>query len=104
MYGSSTDILYHVVSHGAQDMNVWILFEDKYKSFCKFKQVYYDKQIGQCDSEVNIYNMDYADFIDRNNDLGIDVIYTDFTYTDQVPYLERNQLYRVWLEKFYDKN
>ena len=104
MYGSSTDILYHVVSHGAQDMNVWILFEDKYKSFCKFKQVYYDKQIGQCDSEVNIYNMDYADFIDRNNDLGIDVIYTAFTYTDQVPYLERNQLYRVWLEKFYDKN
>ena len=32
MYGSSTDILYHVVGHGAQDMNVWLLFEDKYKS------------------------------------------------------------------------
>lgn len=102
MYGSSTDILYHVVGHGAQDMNVWILFEEKYKNFCKFKINYNNKQIGNCDSEVNIYNMDYADFIDRNNDLNIDVIYTDFPYTDQVPYLERNQLYRVWLEKFYD--
>lgn len=104
MYGSSTDILYHVVGHGAQDMNVWILFEEKYKNFCKFKHAYSNKQIGSCKSEVNIYNMDYADFIDRNNDLDIDVIYTDFPYTDQVPYLERNQLYRVWLEKFYDES
>lgn len=32
------------------------------------------------------------------------MIYTDFPYTDQVPYLERNQLYRVWLNKFYDKD
>ena len=35
-------------------------------------------------------------------DLKVDVIYTDFPYTDQVPYLERNQLYRIWLESFYD--
>lgn len=104
MYGSSTDILYHVVGHGAQDMNVWILFEEKYKNFCKFKKIYSDKQIGNCDSEVKIYNMDYADFIDKKDDLHIDVIYTDFPYTDQVPYLERNQLYRVWLEKFYDES
>lgn len=104
MYGSSTDILYHVVGHGAQDMNVWVLFEEKYKNFCKFKKIYSDKQIGNCDSEVKIYNMDYADFIDKKDDLHIDVIYTDFPYTDQVPYLERNQLYRVWLEKFYDES
>lgn len=104
MYGSSTDILYHVVGHGAQDMNVWVLFEEKYKNFCKFKRIYSDKQIGNCDSEVKIYNMDYADFIDKKDDLHIDVIYTDFPYTDQVPYLERNQLYRVWLEKFYDES
>lgn len=102
MYGSSTDILYHVVGHGAQDMNVWILFEDKYKSFCKFKEKYSEKQIGVTGSEVNIINKDYATYIDENPDLKVDVIYTDFPYTDQVPYLERNQLYRVWLEKFYD--
>ena len=102
MYGSSTDILYHVVGHGAQDMNVWVLFEDKFKCFCKFKELYIKKQIGTTDSEVIIANRDYASFIDENPDLKVDVIYTDFPYTDQVPYLERHQLYRVWLEKFYD--
>lgn len=102
MYGSSTDILYHVVGHGAQDMNVWLLFEKKYKSFCKFKSVYSDKQIGTTDSTVIIANKDYAEYIKENPDLKVDIIYTDFPYTDQVQYLERNQLYRIWLEKFYD--
>lgn len=102
MYGSSTDILYHVVGHGAQDMNVWLIFEDKFKSFCKFKAAYSKKQIGTTVSEVIIANCDYASFIDENPDLKVDVVYTDFPYTDQVPYLERNQLYRIWLEKFYD--
>lgn len=102
MYGSSTDILYHVVGHGAQDMNVWVLFEEKYKSFCKFKLAYRDKQIGTTDSSVIIANKDYAEYIKENPNLKIDIIYTDFPYTDQVPYLERNQLYRIWLEKFYD--
>ena len=102
MYGSSTDILYHVVGHGAQDMNVWLLFEEKYKNFCKFKSVYSDKQIGKTDSTVIIANKDYATYLKENPDLKADIIYTDFPYTDQVPYLERNQLYRIWLEKFYD--
>lgn len=102
MYGSSTDILYHVVGHGAQDMNVWLLFEEKYKSFCKFKSTYSNKQIGTTDSTVIIANRDYAEYIKENPDLKVDIIYTDFPYTDQVPYLERNQLYRIWLEKFYD--
>lgn len=102
MYGSSTDILYHVVGHGAQDMNVWLLFEEKYKNFCKFKSVYSDKQIGKTDSTVIIANKDYATYLKGNPDLKADIIYTDFPYTDQVPYLERNQLYRIWLEKFYD--
>lgn len=102
MYGSSTDILYHVVGHGAQDMNVWLLFEDKYKNFCKFKHMYSERQAGASSSEVKIFNSDYAEFIDSNPELKVNLIYTDFPYTDQVPYLERNQLYRVWLEKFYD--
>ena len=104
MYGSSTDILYHVVGHSAQDMNVWLLFEEKYKSFCKFKSVYADKQIGTTSSKVTIINQDYAKYIDNNPELKVDIIYTDFPYTDQVPYLERNQLYRVWLERFYDSD
>lgn len=79
-----------------------VAFEDKFKSFCKFKAAYSTKQIGTTDSEVTIKNKDYASYIDENPDLKVDVIYTDFPYTDQVPYLERNQLYRVWLEKFYD--
>lgn len=27
--GIKRNILYHVVGHGAQDMNVWLLFEDR---------------------------------------------------------------------------
>ena len=38
MYGSSTDILYHVVPYGAQDMNVWELFESKVKTFLNLKK------------------------------------------------------------------
>lgn len=102
LYGSSTDILYHVVGHGAQDKNVWMIFEEKYKNFCKFKSKNKNRQIGTANSEVKIFNKDYAEFIDENPNLNVDIIYTDFPYTDQVPYLERNQLYRVWLETFYD--
>ncbi len=102
MYGSSTDILYHVVGRGAQDMNVWLLFEEKYKNFCRFKTAYRHKQIGTTDSEVILVNKDYASYMKENPDWKVDMIYTDFPYTDQVPYLERNQLYRIWLEEFYD--
>lgn len=102
MYDSSTDILYHVVRHRAQEMNVWVLFEEKYRNFRTFKQEYSSCQIGACSAEVKMYNQDYASFIDAHPDLRADVIYTDFPYTDQVPYLERNQLYRIWLETFYD--
>lgn len=102
MYGSSTDILYHVVGHKAQEMNVWMLFEEKYRNFRTFKRKYRSRQIGTCSAEVKMYNQDYASFIDTHPDLKADIIYTDFPYTDQVPYLERNQLYRIWLEKFYD--
>lgn len=103
MYGSSTDILYHVVGRGAQDMNVWQLFKEKYDSFYKFKTKFKGKLIGNTNTKINFSNSDYADFIDKNLDQNIDVIYTDFPYTDQVPYLERNQLFRIWLEEFYDK-
>lgn len=103
MYGSSTDILYHVVGHGAQEMNVWQLFTDKYDNFCKFKTEYKDKLIGNSKTKTVFENTDYADFIRNNLCSSVDIIYTDFPYTDQVPYLERNQLFRVWLEHFSDK-
>lgn len=107
MYGSSTDILYHVVSFGAQEMNVWTLFESKLNSFINFKKEY--SNILLADSEENkkyhIYNESYQDFCsDSFQKETFDLIYTDFPYTDQVPYLERNQLYRVWLNRFYDND
>ena len=105
MYGSSTDILYHVVPYGAQEMNVWILFEGKLNNFINFKKEYADILFNEIDNneQYRIYNQSYQDYCD-NKALtnSFDLIYTDFPYTDQVPYLERNQLYRVWLEKFYD--
>lgn len=105
MYGSSTDILYHVVPYGAQEMNVWCLFEDKVNSFINFKKEYssiLDKN-PESNSKYEIINCSFQTFCKKSNTI-FDLIYTDFPYTDQVPYLERNQLYRIWLETFYDSN
>jgi Restriction endonuclease len=106
MYGSSTDILYHVVLEKAQDMNVWLLFQSKYKKFIKFqkdnlKSLTSDFSNG---SKYSVVNEDYYDFLKKNPDMMFDAIVTDFPYTDQVPYLERNQMFRIWLEHFDENN
>lgn len=102
MYGSATDILYHVLKEKAQETNVWLLFEEKYKNFIKFKKTHPEFQIDD-DNRIKLFRADYSRFIDSHPEFKADIIYTDFPYTDQVPYLERNQLYRVWLETFYDE-
>lgn len=107
MYGSSTDILYHVVPFGAQEMNVWTLFETKLNSFINFKKEYSDIlfQNSTEGKKYYIHNESYQDFCsEKLLNEAFDLIYTDVPYTDQVPYLERNQLYRIWLNKFYDDN
>lgn len=106
MYGSSTDILYHVVTYGAQESNVWELFESKYKSFIEFKSEYKDilSTNPQKNDRYEMYLSSYQDFCkEQKLTECFDLIYTDFPYTDQVPYLERNQLYRIWLNTFYKK-
>lgn len=104
MYGSSTDILYHVVNESAQDMNVWELFESKYKKFCRFQKDY-DYALTENFSRGENYtviNDDYFNYLNSHPDLIVDAIVTDFPYTDQVPYLERNQMFRIWLNHFAD--
>lgn len=105
MYGSSTDILYHVVLEKAQDMNVWYLFERKIDSFKKFQKKFNNVLVDNFSDSDNysIYNSDYLTFLKEHPKLKVDAIFTDFPYTDQVPYLERNQLFRIWLEHF-DEN
>ncbi|HHK0188380.1 TPA: restriction endonuclease, partial [Streptococcus pyogenes] len=104
MYGSSTDILYHVVLEKAQDMNVWYLFEQKIKSFSNFQKKFENALVENFSSseEYAVFNMDYSSYLKVNPNLKVDAIFTDFPYTDQVPYLERNQLFRIWLEHFAD--
>ena len=104
MYGSATDILYHVVKEKAQETNVWLLFEEKYRNFVKFKKAHPEFQIDENNTRIRLIREDYSTFIDAHPEIKADIIYTDFPYTDQVPYLERNQLYRVWLETFYNKD
>ncbi|QZN88053.1 restriction endonuclease [Vagococcus lutrae] len=101
MYGSSTDILYHVVNSKGQDMNVWYLFESKFNSMLKFQQEYSDFLVEDVTENqyMNLQNGSYDDVLGADNNC-VDLIYTDFPYTDQVPYLERHQLFRVWLNKF----
>lgn len=107
MYGSSTDILYHVVLEKAQEMNVWELFQKQYHNFLQFKEKY---QYAQSDSfstgnNYSVVNDDYASYLNNQNPKEkYDLIFTDFPYTDQVPYLERNQLFRIWLKHFADSS
>lgn len=103
MYGSSTDILYHVVPYGAQDMNVWELFDGKVKNFIAFKNEY-SEVLSDTPEDNDKYGMILSSYQDycQSTEITFDMIYTDFPYTDQVPYLERNQLYRIWLKHFYN--
>jgi len=105
MYGSSSDILYHVVPYSAEENNVWRLFEGKINSFLGFKKSYADilTQNPASNEKYELLLTSYQEYIKSiPSDFKFDLIYTDFPYTDQVPYLERNQLYRIWLDTFYD--
>lgn len=105
MYGSSTDILYHVVLEKAQEMNVWELFKTQYNNFLKFKQKYSYALTDDYKEGDNYFviNDDYKNYLSNTlPSKKFDMIFTDFPYTDQVPYLERNQLFRVWLNHFSD--
>lgn len=106
-YGSSSDILYHVIQNKAQDMNVWYLFESKYNNMVAYNKYYCEQSPDKETllSFANIMNGDYSTILSQPKfNQYFDVIYTDPPYTDQVPYLERNQLYRDWLFNFSDKN
>lgn len=104
-YGSGSEYIYQVMRNQAQEKNVWEIFESKYTSFVRFKK-YYDriqvKDISNSSSPMYIYNGDYSVMLEGRQST-IDVIYTDPPYTDQVPYLERSQLFRDWLVTYYDK-
>lgn len=103
LYGSSTDNFYHVLNQGAQDMNVWYLFNSRLKSMIKFQEEYSEFLVRDVtnNNQMHLQNNSYKNVLKSQNDV-VDLIYTDFPYTDQVPYLERHQIFRVWLEKFYD--
>ncbi|CCI84804.1 hypothetical protein FC52_GL001765 [Lactobacillus pasteurii DSM 23907 = CRBIP 24.76] len=106
MYGSSTDILYQVVNEKDQDMNVWYLFETRYKKFIRFQNKYKKTLTNDFGKGIKyqVVNDDYYEYLQKNKDLTFDAIVTDFPYTDQVPYLERNQMFRIWLNHFDDNN
>ncbi|WP_027340453.1 DNA methyltransferase [Halonatronum saccharophilum] len=108
-YGSSSYYLYRVVKRKAQESNVWIEFNKKFEYMLRYQGDYL-ADIQQND----LNNLTSRDLIKIINDdckeitlekLGIDkqvdLIYTDPPYTEQVPYLERHQLYRDWLREFY---
>lgn len=103
MYGSSTDILYHVINNKGQDMNVWYLFDSNYNSIMKFRREYMNFLVEDVTNNklMKLIRGSYDDALENIED-KYDLIYTDFPYTDQVPYLERNQLFRKWLEHFVD--
>ena len=105
-YGSGSEYIYQVMRKQAQEKNVWELFSDKVNSFIKYKKQYENLQVNDISDDENpitLQNIDYRVLLSEHKDF-FDVIYTDPPYTDQVPYLERSQLYRDWLHAFYDND
>ena len=103
-YGSGSEYIYQVMRFQAQDMNIWYLFESKVKNFIKYRKAYLDSNYIH-KHYLETINGDYFSVLSDSKFIGqFDLIYTDPPYTDQVPYLERGQLYRDWLNIFYYPN
>lgn len=104
-YGSGSEYIYQVMRFQAQEMNVWYLFESKYQNMISFNKNYFINKHKTLPNDTNylkLINCDYSEVLSlKQYDEFFDLIYTDPPYTDQVPYLERNQLYRDWLNIFY---
>lgn len=105
-YGSGSEYIYQVMREQAQEMNVCYLFEDRYNKFKQFYKKYVEGKAKWLKSKFTFTNSDYNDFMSSTftGDKKVDLILTDPPYHDQVPYLERNQLYRDWLYHFVDKS
>jgi DNA modification methylase len=105
-YGSGTEYIYQVMRLQAQEKNVWSIFESKYNAFRKFKEEFAYVQVDNVienDKNLKLFNTDYKEILSKiEYQEAFDLIYTDPPYTDQVPFLERSQLFRDWLYKFYD--
>lgn len=102
-YGSSSDILYQVMREQAQEMNAWEQFEEKFQAFKDFQDHYSNLLVDDFDSNrlFDVKNRPYQKLFQTYHG-KVDAIVTDFPYTDQVPYLERHQMYRIWLHHFAD--
>lgn len=103
IYGSSTENLYHVAVDKAQEKNVWTNFKDKFNELKKYNQSLREQIGALIDSNLSVVNDSFQNFLKANQN-KFDIIYTDPPYTDQVPYLEKNQYYRDWLRIFYRKD
>lgn len=104
-YGSGSEYIYQVMREQAQEMNVWYLFEDKYKKYKKFYNEYVQNNVNWLENDCTFVESDYKTFLELTfTDKKANLIITDPPYYDQVAYLERNQLYRDWMAEFVDKD
>ena len=102
-YGSGSEYIYQVMRVQAQEKNVWLIFESKVASFLKFKDEFKFAQFDfDNNKQIKLHNKDYHKTFNQPHYQGyFDAILTDPPYTDQVPFLERSQLFRDWLVNFY---
>lgn len=107
-YGSGTEYLYQVMRRQSQEKNVWEVFQDKAKNFVKLKHEFDFAQVEDLianNSKVQIYRTDYKTFLEKPKFANFfNLIYSDPPYTDQVAYLERSQMFRDWINCFYNKD
>jgi DNA modification methylase/HJR/Mrr/RecB family endonuclease len=103
-YKSKSQDLYHLVDKNTLEHNIWNVFENRYKNIKKLK-LYISDRFTEKKDNISLYCKSFHS-IDSNiiPNGSIDLVITDPPYADQVPYLERNQLFRKWLECFVDSS
>lgn len=103
-YKSKSQDLYHLVDRNVLEHNIWTVFENRYKNI-KMLKLYISNRSTTKRDKIALYCKSFHS-IDKNiiPDSSVDLIITDPPYTDQIPYLERNQLFRIWLELFVDSS
>ncbi|MBU0701506.1 restriction endonuclease [bacterium] len=96
-YKAKSQDLYHIPDKCCVERNVWLCFADRFNKVMKFK--FDDEGLGgvlKSDfTKPNIYNLSYNDT--PVVDGSVDLIFSEPPYSELVPYLERNQLFRDWL-------
>lgn len=113
-YRTQSQDIFYVPRVKNKEQNIWFQYSNKYKEFLKCIEEISRKTGRTPDNPINIIGtidevfsttssgvyFKFGDYREIGSDLDnqVDLILTDPPYTDQVPYLERSQLFYPWID------